>query len=153
MEPLMKPPVNIDQLAEMWIEDAEVDELEPGNEIIKIGKHHAKYLRILTHHSLVVKKLQSDYNTRRRIKWEYYNGDLNNPEDLKHYNLPPMEKKVLRADINTYLDSDKELNEILLRKLLHEEIVDFCKAVVKELNSRTYQIRSYIDWRKFTGGM
>lgn len=149
----MKPPVNIDQLAEMWIEDAEVNELEPGDEIIKIGKHHAKYLRILAHHSLVVKKLQSDYNTRRRIKWEYYNGDLNNPEDLKKYNLPPMEKKVLRADINTYLDSDKELNDILLRKLLHEEIVDFCKAVVKELNSRKYQIRSYIDWRKFTGGM
>jgi hypothetical protein len=148
----MKPPVNIDDLAEMWITDAEVDKSEPGDELIRIPKLHAKYMRILTHHALVVKKLQSDYNTRRRIKWEYYNGDLNNPDDLEKYKLPPMEKKVLRTDINTYLDSDKELNDILLRKMLHEEIVDFCKAVVKELNNRTFQLRSVIDWAKFTSG-
>jgi hypothetical protein len=149
----MKPPVDIDKLAEMWMEDAEIDQTEPGLELIKIPKLHAKYLRILTHHSLNVKKLTSDYNTRRRIKWEYYNGDLNNPDDLERYKLPPMEKKVLRADINTYLDSDKELNDILLKKVYHEEIVEFCKSVVRELNNRTYQLRASIDWAKFTGGL
>jgi Recombination, repair and ssDNA binding protein UvsY len=149
----MKPPVDINKLAEMWIEDVEIDETEPGRELIKIPKLHAKYLRILTHHSLTVKKLSSDYNTRRRIKWEYYNGDLNNPNDLEHYKLPPMEKKILRADINTYLDSDQELNDILLKKVYHEEIVDFCKSVVRELNNRTYQLRASIEWAKFTGGL
>jgi Recombination, repair and ssDNA binding protein UvsY len=149
----MKPPVDINKLAEMWIEDVEIDETEPGRELIKIPKLHAKYLRILTHHSLTVKKLSSDYNTRRRIKWEYYNGDLNNPDDLERYKLPPMEKKILRADINTYLDSDQELNDILLKKVYHEEIVDFCKSVVRELNNRTYQLRASIEWAKFTGGL
>lgn len=148
----MKPPVNIDALMEEWSKDAPIDETEPSRELAKIPSLHAKYLRIMTHHNMIVKKLMGDYNARRRIKWEYYSGDLNNPEDLETYNLEPMTKKVLRADIPIYLDSDPELNNILLKKVVHEEIVDFCKSVLKELNNRTFQIRSFIDWEKFTGG-
>ena len=148
----MKPPVNIDSLMEEWSKDAPIDETEPGRELAKIPSLHAKYLRIMTHHNLIVKKQMYEYHKMRKIKWEYYNGDLNNPEDLEQYGLDPNPKKILRADIPTYLDSDKELNDILLKKVMHEEIVDFCKSVLKELNNRTFQIRSFIDWEKFTGG-
>lgn len=148
----MKPPVNIDDLMDMWTKDSPVDITEPSRELERIPSLHSKYLKIMTHHNLVVKKLMSEYQTRKKIKWEYYNGDLNNPEDLATHNLEPMRKKVLRADISIYLDSDKELNAILLKKVLNEEIVEFCKAVLKELNNRTFQVRSIIDWEKFVGG-
>jgi len=148
----MKAPVNIDDLMEEWSKDTVVDETEPGRELLKIPSLHSKYLRIMTHHNLIVKKLTANYHERRRIKWEYYSGDLNNPEDLEKYNLEPVMKKILRADIPTYLDSDTELNGILLKKVMHEEIVEFCKSVVKELNNRTWQLRSFIEWEKFTSG-
>lgn len=148
----MKPPVNIEDLMEMWSKDSHIDETEPAREMIKTPNLHAKYLRIMTHHNLIVKKLMSDYHKRKKIKWEYYCGDLNNPEDLETYKLEPMVKKVLRADIPMYLDSDKELNDILLKKIMHEEIVEFCKTVLKELNNRTWQLKSVIDWEKFTSG-
>ena len=148
----MKPPVNIEDLMEMWSNDSSVDITEPSKELVRIPSLHAKYLRIMTHHNLVTKKLMAEYQSRRKIKWEYYSGDLNNPEDLAKHNLEPMMKKVLRSDIGQYLDSDTELNNILLKKAVHEEIVDFCKAVLKELNNRTFQVRSIIDWEKFTGG-
>lgn len=148
----MKPPVNIDALTEEWINDAAYDETEPQKAMANIPKLHAKYLRIMTHHNLIVKKMQADYNWRRKIKWEYYSGDLNNPEDLEKYGLEPMLKKVLRADLQHYLDSDFELNNILLKKVMNEEIVDFCKNVLKELNNRTWQLRSYMDWERFIGG-
>lgn len=148
----MKPPVNIELLMEEWVKDAEYDETEPQKAVANIPKLHAKYLRIMTHHNLISKKLTSEYNSRRKIKWEYYSGDLNNPEDLERYGLEPMMKKVLRADLQHYLDSDTELNNILLKKVMHEEIVDFCKNVLKELNNRTWQLKSYMDWEKFIGG-
>lgn len=148
----MKPPVNIDALMEEWSKDSPIDETEPGRELLKVPSLHSKYLRILTHHNLIAKKIMGDYHRLRKIKWEYYNGDLNNPEDLQKYNLEPNPKKILRADINTYLDSDSELNDILLKKLLHEEIVNFCGSVLKEINNRTWQLRTYIDWEKFTSG-
>lgn len=148
----MKPPVNIELLMEEWVKDAQYDETEPQRAMANIPKLHAKYLRIMTHHNLIVKKLLAEYNTRRKIKWEYYSGDLNNQEDLEKYGLEPMLKKVLRADLQHYLDSDTELNNILLKKVIHEEIVEFCKNVLKELNNRTWQLKSYMDWEKFVGG-
>ena len=148
----MKPPVNVDALTEEWIKDASWEETEPQKALANIPRLHAKYLRIMTHHNLLVKKLLSEYNSRRKIKWEYYSGDLNNLEDLQKYNLDPMVKKVLRADLPHYLDSDTELNNILLKKVMHEEIVEFCKSVLKELNNRTWQIKSYMDWERFIGG-
>lgn len=148
----MKPPVNIDDLMEEWSKDSKIDETEPGRELIKTSSLHSKYLRILTHHNLICKKLMSDYQKLKKLKWEYYSGDLNNPEDLEQYNFEPMVKKVLRQDIPMYIDSDNDLNNILLKKTAHQEIVDFCGSVLKELNNRTWQLKSFIDWERFTSG-
>lgn len=148
----MKPPVSIDTLMEEWSKDAVINELEPGKELLNIPKLHSKYLTILTHHRLVVKKLMGDYQRIKKLKWEYYSGDLNNPEDLEKYGFEPLMKKILRQDIPTYLDSDTDLNNILLKKVVHEEITEACTAILKELNSRTWQIKSFIDYEKFIGG-
>lgn len=148
----MKAPVNLEALMDEWQKDAVMDETEPAKELVRIPVLHSKYLRIMTHHNMVSKKLYSDYNNRRRIKWEYYSGDLNNPEDLERYNLPPMEKKILRSDISTYLDSDEELNTILLKKAVHDEIVEFCKSVLKEISNRTWQLKSTVDYARFISG-
>lgn len=148
----MKPPVNIDSLMEEWSKDCVVDETEPGRETAKIPVLHAKYLRILTHHNLICKKLTADYNKLKRIKFEYYSGDLNNPEDLEHYGFKPMDKKLLKTSIPTYVDSDIDLNNILMKKMVHQEIVDFCTSVMKELNNRTFQLGNIIKWEQFSGG-
>jgi hypothetical protein len=148
----MKPPVNIDALMEEWSKDAVINETEPGRELIKTPTLHSKYLRILTHHNLICKKLTGDYNKLKKLKWEYYSGDLNNPEDLAEYGFAPMTKKVIRQDIPTYIDSDTDLNNILLKRVVHQEIVDFCTSVLKELNSRTWQLKSFIDYERFISG-
>lgn len=149
----MKPPVtNIDDLTEEWAKDSKIDETEPSRELLRISSLHAKYLRILTHHNLVVKKLASDYTNLKKIKWEYYSGDLNNEEDLQKYGFEPLFKKIIRQDIPVYLDSDNDLNKILNKKVLHQEIVDVCSSILKELNNRTWQLRSVIEWERFTSG-
>lgn len=148
----MKPPVKIDDLMEEWSKDCRIDDTEPGKETAKIPNLHAKYLRILTHHNLIIRKLQSDYNTLKNVKFQYFSGDLNNPEDLEKYGYEPWMKKVLRQDIPMYLDSDQELNNILLKKVVHQEIVDFCTSVLKEISARTYQLGNIIKWTQFIGG-
>ena len=148
----MKPPVNIDDLMEEWSKDSKIDETEPGRELAKIPSLHAKYLRIMTHHNLLAKKFMADFNKAKKTKWEYYSGDLNNPEDLEVLGLEPWLKKTLRQDIPMYIDSDPLLNNILIKKTVHQEVVDFCGSVLKELNNRTWQLKSFIDWEKFTSG-
>lgn len=148
----MQPPVTIEKLMEMWAEDAKIDETEPGRELLRIPNLHAKYLRILTHHNLVAKKVVTDYNRMKKLKWEYYSGDLNNEEDLAKYGFEPLLGKILRQDIPIYLDSDQQLTDLLLKKVMHEEIVSICNSIMKELTSRTYQLRTFVDWERFTSG-
>lgn len=148
----MKPPVSLDDLMNMWSKDSVVDQTELGNAMSQIPILHAKYLKILSYHNLLVKKFHNEYIKAKKIKFEYYNGDLNNPEDLKEHNLEPFNKKVIRQDIPMWIDADKQLTDILLKKAMHQEIVDATTAIMKELHSRTFQIKAMIDWEKFVGG-
>lgn len=148
----MKPPVSLDDLMDMWAKDSVIDESEPSRAMAQIPKLHAKYLKILSYHNLVVKKLHNDYQHMKKLKWEYFHGDLNNPEDLAEHNLEPFTRKIIRQDIPMWIDADKQLTDILLKKAMHQEIVDATTSILKELHSRTFQIKSIIEWERFTGG-
>lgn len=137
---------------EEWSKDSVIDETEPGRELIKISKLHSKYLMIMSHHNLLVKKHTIEYNRLKKLRWEYYSGDLNNPEDLETLGLEPWLKKTLRQDIPMYIDSDQLLNNTLLKRTVHQEIVDVCQSILKELQNRTWQLKSFIDWEKFNSG-
>lgn len=139
---------NIEDLMEMWAEDSKLDDLEPSKELQRIPKLHAKYLNMMTYHNIQCKALSSKFQELKKIKWEYYKGDLNNPEDLEKYGYEPFERKPGR-DIAIYIDGDPDLNQLLMKKSVNEEIVEYCKMVLKELNNRTFQVRSMIDWNKF----
>ena len=144
--------MNIEQLLEMWSQDSKIEETEASKELAKVPSLHSKYLRVRSNHNLIVKKLMTEYSSRKRIMWEYYSGDLNNPEDLAKYNLEPLRRKILRQDIPIYLDSDEELTKILIKKMIHQEIVDTCDMILKEINNRTYQLSNIVKWELYLKG-
>ncbi len=140
----------LDELLEMWRKDAEIDRTEPGKELLNIPKLHSKYVTILSNHRLMMKDAEFQLNRWKKIKWEYYTGKLDDDE-LKKYGWDPF-PLTLKSDINTYLDADEDINKYKAKKVLHEEIVDVCIAIIKELNSRTYQLRDFIAWERFVNG-
>lgn len=141
----------LDDIIEMWTKDSEIDRTEPGKALLDIPKLHSKYLNILSSHRLMSRDAEFKYNRMKRIKWEYYTGKMDD-DDLKKYGWEPF-PFVLKADITTYLDSDEDLNKYRAQKLMHDEIVTVCETILKELNSRTYQLRAFIDWEKFIQGI
>jgi hypothetical protein len=142
----------LDDLYAEWEIDGEVDKTEIGDELLKIPRLHAKYLRILSYHNSQSKELGINYSKAKKIRYEYYQGDLNNPEDLAKYGFEPMVKRVLKSDIPLYIESDPTLLAIMRRKNLHDEMVSVATSILKELNSRTYQLRSFIEYEKFING-
>jgi len=141
----------LDDVLKMWTEDSNIDRTEPGKALIDIPKLHSKYLNILSQHRLLVKDAEFKYNRMKKLKWEYYTGKLDD-DDLKKHGWEPF-PFTLKSDITTYLDADEDINKYLASKMLHEEVVEVCNAILKELNSRTYQLRSFIDWEKFIQGV
>ena len=143
---------DLEHLMELWLEDAPINEMELGRDSLNASKLHAKYLNIMTTHNMIIKKIMVDYQELKHMRWQYYRGDLNNPQDLSKYGLEPMDHNILKGDIQSWLDQDKELNKLLLKKAHHEEIVDACKEIIKQVNNRNWSIRNAIEFSKFITG-
>ena len=141
----------LDELMTEWGKDSQIDRTEPGKALIDISKLHSKYLNILSRNKLLSKEAEFRFNKMKKIKWEYYTGKMGD-DDLKKYGWTPF-PFVLKSDIATYMDADDDLNKHLAIKMMHEEVVDSCELIMKELHSRTFQLKSFIDWERFIQGV
>jgi len=141
---------NIEQILNLWTADSDIDQTEPGKELLKIPKLHNKYLTILTKHKMAGKKANFDYLRMRKTKWEYYTGKLSK-EELDQFEWEPFQF-TLKSDISTYLESDQDLIKLLEKKIYHEEAVSVIEAIMGELKQRTWQLRDFITWERFIGG-
>ena len=141
----------LDELLEEWRKDADIDRTEPGKALLDIPKLHSKYLNTLSRHRLLSKEAEFKYNKMKKLKWEYYTGKLDD-DDLKKYEWDPF-PYVLKSDLSTYMESDEDLNKYSAQKIMHDEIVEVCTAILKELNSRTFQLRDFIAWERFIQGV
>ena len=143
--------MELEKILQEWEKDAVIDQTEPGKELIRIPLLHSKYLNFLTKHKMASKKVNYDYLRMRKVKWEYYTGKMSQ-EELAEYGWEPFQF-TLKSDITTYLESDEDINKHLANKILHDEIVDVCQSILKELNSRTFQLRDFIAWERFIQGV
>jgi hypothetical protein len=140
----------LEQVLKHWEKDVEIDQTEPGKELLRIPVLHNKYLSILTKHKIASKKAHFDYLRMRKVKIEYYSGRMSQ-EDLEEHGWQPF-SFVLKSDISAYLEGDSDLIKMLEKKVYHEECVSVIESIMNELKQRTWQLRDFISWEKFIGG-
>lgn len=141
----------VDALLEEWKKDAAMDRLEPSTELRKIGSLHSKYLTILSTHRRALKENERKYAKLRRIKYEYFVGRLDQ-DTLKKYGWQSF-PYTLKGDIATYMDSDHDILNAKQVLGVHEEIVEVAQMIIKELGSRTFQLKDIISWERFISGV
>lgn len=142
--------MELEKILEEWEKDAVIDQTEPSKELIRIPVLHSKYLNVLTKHKLASKKVNFDYLRMRKLKTEYYSGKLSQ-EELDQYGWEPF-PFTLKSEMNTYLESDKDLIKLLEKKVYHDESISVIEAIMSELKQRTWQLRDFISWEKFVNG-
>jgi hypothetical protein len=147
----LKPPVNIENLMKEWTEDTRIDSSSMEKELLKISSLHGKYLNIMSHHRHMIRKLEADYKIKKGLKEDYYSGRLSHDE-LVEYGWEPMQFVLSDPKVSRKLDTDKELITLLLKRVTHEEIVEYCESVLKSLNSRTYDLGNYVRYQQLTLG-
>ena len=54
--------------------------------------------------------------------------------------------------MDRYIDSDEEIRRLSLKIKYQETIVDYLDRTLKNIMNRGFQIKSAIDWKKFTSG-
>ena len=144
--------MTIEKLREMVEKDTTLNDLELDREAIRIPSLHGKYLGILLDEKMIYRKLEKEYEEELKFKWEYYTGKVEASELTKR-NLDPFPLKILKNDLDLYINADSILSELNLKVKLQQYKIEYLEGVIKELNNRQWVIRSIIDWRKFTNGV
>ena len=147
----MKTPVTIDILMREWSDDSVIDSTSMEKELLKISHLHGKYLNVMSHHRHLVRKMETDYKLLKGLREDYYQGHLTQ-EELEERGWEPWPYILTNPQVARKIETDKELNKLLLKKIAHEEIVNYCENVLKSLHSRTWDLGNYVKYIQLTSG-
>ena len=141
--------MTLDELKIMVAEDLRVDDERLDTESLKNQELYTKYLDHKSRFELLLYKAKGDYKILFKDKWEYYGGKA----DAKVYATKPFDLKVLKTDLSIYIESDEDIIQIEHKIVYLETVVKYIDGVLKSINSRGWDIKNAIDWRKFEAGM
>lgn len=144
--------MDLKQIREMAEKDLPIDETSLDRESLRIPLLHNKYLNILHDEKLLLQKYRIDFQKLQKIKWEYFTGKLDE-ETLKQKGWEPFALRILKQDVELYMNSDEELLGLQAKMQYQEEKVNYLESIIKGLNTRQYHIRDAISWRKFINGV
>ena len=140
-----------DEIKQMVETDLKFKDDELDTESLRIPQLHGKYLNMLYDEKLVLRKWKNELSNMIKLKWEYYTGKMSE-EQLKQLGWEPFELRILKQDIELYMESDVDLVQKRDRVFVQEEKVNYLESVIKMITNRQYHIRDAITWRKFING-
>ena len=143
--------MSTDDISEIWSKDAKIDEANLVAESKKIPELHNKYYTMYYKEALRVKKLRYDYKELELAKREWLDGSMAE-EDLKERGWKTSQRKILRTDIDKYLQADPDIIRLSLKIDYHTANADYLEDIIKTIHSRNFVIKSMIDVLKFQHG-
>jgi len=145
--------LKLTELSEAWDKDCKIDPTNLGNDAINVPMLHSKYLTFLSKVKLQYRKVESDYLNTKRLKNRYYRGEMSRQE-LEELNWNQYQgNKPLRAELNDIVDIDKDIIELQDKLEYFRTIIFTLEQILRSINSRSFDIKNYIEWSKLTNGM
>jgi|TARA_R110000823_G_scaffold78546_5_gene178957 hypothetical protein len=143
--------VNIEQIVKEWDKDCKIDITELGTESAKIPQVHNKYLKIYMGERIALYKYKGENKKIKRNLLEYYLGELDQDE-LDQLGRQQFYKKLLKNEVDVYIESDNMMIEANLRLGMQDEKVAYLDSIIKNINNRGFQLKTAVDWARFTTG-
>tara|TARA_A100000164_G_scaffold185255_1_gene164500 strand:+ start:281 stop:709 length:429 start_codon:yes stop_codon:yes gene_type:complete len=140
--------MTLEELQEQVDKDLKINDTELDLESLKTPQLHNKYLKHYNNFKLLMTRAESDYKILKRVKWEYYTGKAS----PQVYQQKPFNLKIMKSDIDKYLESDEDLIKAKQKIDYLETVVNYLDRTLKIIGGRDWQIRNSIEWRKFTSG-
>jgi|SRR6056300_558956 len=143
--------MSTDDISELWAVDCKIDETNLAGESKRIPELHNKYYTLYYKEALKVKKLKADYKELELAKREWFDGSMAE-EDLRDRGWKPYQKKVLRNDMEKYMQADKDIVNLSLKIDYHSARANYLEDIIKTIHSRNFIIKNMIDIIKFQAG-
>lgn len=140
--------MNIDEIQTLWEQDSKIDPDNLHIESIKIPSLHSKYHNIYNNILLLKKMEETKLKILKKEKWMYYSGKA----EPEVYIERPFDHKVLKPDMEKYLDADDDLIKSVSKIEYYQAMLSYLDSILKTILNRTYQIKNAIEFMKFTAG-
>ena len=140
--------MKIDDIKTQLDKDKKIDHTQLDTESLKIPEQAVKYQQMAHDEALRLRFLEKEYNVARYNRWMYYTGKA----DPEVYNKEPFDHKVLKSDINLFLESDFILNEIQDRIMAQTEKLKLVVEAGKVMQNKSFNIKNALEHQKFMGG-
>ena len=135
--------MTLEELQEQVDKDLKMNEAELDLESLKTPQLHNKYLKQLNNFKLLLTRAESDYKILKRVKWEYYTGKAS----PKIYQDKPFNLKIMKSDVDKYLESDEELIKSSQKIDYLETVVNYLDRTLRQITVKTTPVdRISISW-------
>ena len=140
--------MKIDDIKTQLEKDKKIDHTQLDVESLRIPEQAVKYQQMAHDEALRLRFLEKEYNVARYNRWMYYMGKA----DPDVYDKEPFDHKVLKSDLNVFLDSDLILNEIQDRIVAQTEKLKLVVEAGKVMQNKSFNIKNALEHQKFMGG-
>ena len=145
--------ISLKELQDMWYADCKIDELNLGSESTKTPELHSKYLNHLSTARLQLRKAETSLLKLKRIKSQYFRGELSKQE-LEALGWDQyLGNKPLKQEMQQYLEADDDIIQQTDKVEYIRTVTDFLERVLRSISSRGWDIKNSIEWTKFTNGL
>jgi len=139
------------EIEEMVHEDMKPDD-NLDYESVRTPQLYNKYLKLYNAEYALYRNINRQYKTLYKVTWEYYTGKISQ-EDMIKYNLQPFNLKILKNDIDIYIESDNNLCNLKERVDFQKQKCNYIESVLKEISRRSFTIKNALDYKKFINGI
>ena len=140
--------MKIDEIKHQIEIDKKIDHTQLDTESLKISEQAVKYQQMAHDAALRLRFLEKEYNVAKYNRWMYYMGKA----DPDVYDKEPFDHKVLKSDVNIFLESDSVLNEIQDRIIAQTEKLKLIVEAGKVMQNKSFNIKNALEHQKFMGG-
>ena len=142
--------MNINDIKEMIQEDSKSikDEVNIDTTSLSVPELSGKYHQLISEEAMSLRLLRKEYDTLYRDRWVFYSGKA----DPEVYENEPFDLKILKADIDKFLNADELLNKQKDKVTLQEVKINLLTEFTKSIMSISFNIGNAIKWKKFLSG-
>ena len=142
--------MNLETLQEKLKVDSEIKDCEYDKESIRIPQLHMRYMELYNTFSLMKKEREGEMRRLIKEKWIYYKGKA--PSTV--YREVPFDFKLTtKEEVNMFIEADEDIRKLQYKIDYIDQVLFFLDGVLRQINSRNFQIKNAIEWEKFQAGM
>jgi hypothetical protein len=135
----------IQNLAEV---ELKIDRFALGEEATRTPNILMKFLDIYRTEKIILHKMNRKYDELKKDKWEYYAGKSSDEVYLEK----PFDIKVLRQDLDMYIDADPEFSELTYNIQTQKEKIFYLEKILRGIEQREFSIKNAITMLKHDCG-